>query len=234
MSVFEEIKQAGGDLFVAGLVDSGSGSISVRQGDRILMTRLNAPLAHLSESDVIDLPLEGTADNDQSAARELPVHRAIYKETDFKALIFSNPPFGIALSGSTDNKIMPPDMKGQAVLKSIPVVRAKAIMPGREQIGVEELTKFLPPVYRSGYVVALVKDYGCFAVGENVAEALRFTTCVEASCKIIAVSKMVSAQSEKSHRRNDQPSQPQRRSAIPPSIGVMDRSRGGYKRGFGR
>ena len=106
------------------------------------------------------------------------------------------------------------------MLRSIPVVRAKAAS--------EELIKFLPPVFKSGYVVSLVKEYGSFAVGGSLIEALQYTTCLEGSCKIFAVNRSLTTV-EKQKR----PEHHERRTAIPPSIGVMGRQRGG-SRGFGR
>ncbi len=232
MEKFDDFSLAGKDLYAAGLVDSRGGNMSVRIGDKIYITKQGAMLAHLAEDDIVEVPLDGEGASDALAARELPVHRAIYKETNFNAVIHAYPPYGVALSIGTENKIMPQDMRGQIVLKSIPVVRAKAIMPGREKIGADELIKFLPPVFKSGYVAALVKEYGSFAVGESLLDALQYTTCLEASCKITAVAKSLAAVPEKQQYRRTE--QPERRSAIPPGIGVMGRSRGGYKRGFGR
>lgn len=216
---FEEFSLAGKDLYIRGLVDSGSGNMSVRDGDKIYITKQNAMLAHLREEDIIEVMLDSD-EKDSGAARELPVHRAIYKETSFNSVIHAFPPNGIALSINTENKIMPPDIKGQMVLKSIPVVRARAVMP--------ELVKFLPPIYKSGYFVSIVKEYGSFAAGMSLAEALQFTTCLEDSCKIAVIAKSLVPQEKPKEQRHE------RRTAIPPSIGVMGRSRGGYKRGFGR
>jgi len=219
MDNFDEFSLVGKDLYALGLVDSTSGSLSIRKGDRILITKKNAMLGHLKEEDIIEVPLEGDGGKDE-AAKEVQVHRAIYRETNSGAVVQAHPPYGIALSISTENKIIPPDIKGQTVIRSIPVVRAKAAS--------EELIKFLPPVFKSGYVVSLVKEYGSFAAGRSLIEALQYTTCLEDSCKIFAVNRSL-ATVEKPRR----PEHHERRSAIPPSIGVMGRPRGG-SRGFGR
>jgi len=220
MDNFDEFSLVGKDLYALGLVDSMSGSLSVRKGDRILITKKNAMLGHLKEEDVVEVPLEGDGGGDSAAAKELHVHRAIYRETNFNAVVHAYPTYGITLSISTENKIIPADIKGQTVLRSIPVVRAKAAS--------EELIKFLPPVFKSGYVVSLVKEYGSFAVGGSLIEALQYTTCLEGSCKIFAVNRSLTTV-EKQKR----PERYERRTAIPPSIGVMGRPRGG-SRGFGR
>jgi len=219
MDNFDEFSLVGKDLYALGLVDSMSGSLSVRKGDRIFITKRNAMLGHLKEEDVVEVPLEGSGKED-AAAKELQVHRAIYRETNFNAVVHAYPAYGIALSMNTENKIIPADIKGQTVLRSIPVVRAKAAS--------EELIKFLPPVFKSGYVVSLVKEYASFAVGGSLIEALQYTTCLENSCKIFAVNRSL-APVEKPRR----PEHHERRTAIPAGIGVMGRPRGG-SRGFGR
>lgn len=225
MDNFEEFSSVGKDLYMLGLVDSMSGSLSIRSGDKIYITKKDAMLGHLKKEDIVEVPLDGKGEGDDLAAKELQVHRAIYKETNFNAVVHAHPPYGIALSISTENKIIPPDIKGQSVIRSIPVVRAKAVS--------EELVKFLPPVFKSGYLVSLVKEYGSFAVGADLYEGLRYTTCLEDSCKIFAVNKSMTPV-EKQRR----PEQHERRTAIPPSIGVMGRPRGGStrggSRGFGR
>jgi ribulose-5-phosphate 4-epimerase/fuculose-1-phosphate aldolase len=231
MNNFEEFSLVGKDLYMLGLVDSMTGSLSVRSGERIYITKRNAMLGHLQESDIVGVPLEGEGESVELAAWELQVHRAIYREGNFSAVVHAYPPYGIALSIGTENKIIPADIKGQAVLRSIPVVRARPIAPGKERTSTEDLAKFLPPVFKSGYLISLVKDFGSFAVGGNLSEALQYTTCLENSCKIIAINKsLVSAEKQNQPQRDRQPA---RRSAIPPSIGVMDRTRAS-RRGFGR
>ena len=216
MDNFEEFSLVGKDLYMLGLVDSGSGSLSVRIGNKMYVTKKKAMLGHLRQEDIAEIPLDVEGEKDEFA-----VHRAIYRETNFNAIIHAQPPYGIALSITMENKIMPADMKGQTVLRSVPVVRAKA--------NSDELIKFLPPVYKSGYMISLVKEYGSFAVGANLLEALQYTTCLEGSCKILAVNKSLAVPVEKQRR----PEHHERRTAIPPSIGVMGRQRGG-SRGFGR
>ena len=215
MDNFEEFSLVGKDLYMLGLVDSGSGSLSVRNGNKMYITKKNSMLGHLRQEDILEITLDAEGEKDEFA-----IHRAIYKETNFNAIIQAHPPYGIALSITSENKIMPADIKGQSVLRSIPVVRAK--------VNSDELIKFLPPVYKSGYVISLVKEYGSFAVGASLLEALQYTTCLEGSCKILVVSKSL-VPVEKQRR----PEHHERRTAIPPSIGVMGRPRGG-SRGFGR
>jgi L-fuculose-phosphate aldolase len=233
---FDDFNLVGKDLFAQGLVDPVSGSLSVREGDRIYITKRNAMLAHLKPEDIIEVPLEAPDLNDELAAWEVLVHRAVYKETAFNAMVHAYPPYGIALSIGTENKILPIDGKGQAALRSIPVVRAKPVIPGREKTTSDDIIKYLPPVFKSGYSAAVVKEYASFAVGTTLIEAFRNTICLEDSCRIVAIGKSLSGSgSSSSSDKHRRPETPVRRTALPPSIGVMGNSRGG-RRGssFGR
>lgn len=221
MEKLDEFIMVGKDLYMLGLVDSHGGSLSIRTGDRIFITRKNAMLGHLKEEDILEAPLEGGSATDEAASRELPVHRAIYKETGFNAIVHATPLYAVALSVPADNRINPIDSKGQLMLRGIPVVRTK------DKIGSEEVAKLLPPIFKSGYQVAIIKEYGSFAVGASLLDALHYTTCLESSCKIIAVNKMLVAREVRKEPEKE------RRTAIPPGIGVMGRSRYS-KRGFGR
>lgn len=221
MEIFEEFRAAGIDLYLLGMVDPGGGSMSMRTGDKIFITRKNAVLGRLREEDILELPLDG-ADTPETAPKDMPVHRAIYKETAFNAVISANPAYATALSLTSESRIMPLDQKGQALLRAIPVLRA------REKSGFEEMVKMLPPIFKSGYMASVVREYGSFTVGADLLEALQYTTMLERSCKMIVINKSMTPPPEV--RR--EPAR-ERRTGIPPGIGVMDRSRG-YKRGFGR
>jgi L-fuculose-phosphate aldolase len=219
----EMFMMAGKDLHMLGLVPTAGGSISERDGDKIFITKKNAFLGHLKEEDIIEVPLEGPSPIDESASRDLNVHRGIYKESAHKAVIHAHPPYGIAVAMGADNKLIPLDSEGISSLRSIPVVRAK------DRNSVDEASKLLPSIYKSGYVISIIKENGSYAVGASIMEALHYTVCLEMSCKVIAVNKK-SAPAKTEERREMIPRA--RRSAIPPSIGVMDRNPH-YKRGFG-
>ena len=49
--MLDQFQQFGRDLFIMGLTTSHGGNMSVRMGDRIIITRTGAMLAHLTERD---------------------------------------------------------------------------------------------------------------------------------------------------------------------------------------
>jgi L-fuculose-phosphate aldolase len=105
MDRFEQFKAAGEDLYRMGLVDGTSGSISVREGNSIYVTKKNAMLGHLKPDDIIEVQLEGEGLLDNTATKDIPVHKAIYRETAFTSIISANPPYAIALSLNMEGKI---------------------------------------------------------------------------------------------------------------------------------
>jgi len=209
--MFEMFRLIGEDLYRRGLIDSHGGSISVRSGERIFINSRDCMLAHLKTEDIVEVGIE-PSESDSKASRELQVHRAIYKETAYTAIVEAHPPKAIILSVN-ESKIIPQDAKGALFIKSVPVVKV------RDKIGSDEVSRLLPPIYRSDYVIAVVKDYASFAVGKTLEEALKYTTCLEQSCEILLYLKLLERKEIKA------PEPAQRRRAIPPSIGVMDRER---------
>ena len=83
--ILSQFQTVGRDLFARGLVASHSGNLSIRLGDRMIITRRGTMLSCLQESDLIET---GITKNDRFtplASTELPVHRAIYQETSASA-----------------------------------------------------------------------------------------------------------------------------------------------------
>ena len=211
--MLEQFQRIGRMLFSEGLIDSHGGNMSVREGDKIFITRSGSMLGDLREGDVVEVAMEKGGD-DKNASCEINTHRAIYKNCKAVAIIHAHPANAIALS-ITDNKIVPQDAEGLHYYKAAPIVRV------RDSIGSEETVRLLPSFLGSN-VIAVVKAHGSFAIGHDLEEAYKFTSSLENSCKII-VAVRSSGASKKSEPQHRGPSRG--KSAIPPGIGVMDRSR---------
>ena len=229
-SIMNEFVWVGQELVASGLVDSHGGNMSVRDGDKIYITRRGCRLGNLVESDIIECPLNGESAQDKEASRELVVHRAIYAGTDSKAIIHAHGAYSVALS-ITENKIMPQDAEGTFFLKSVSIVRA------RETIGSGEVARLIVPLFSGGPTV-MVRGHGSFSRGKNLEEALQFTSCLENTSRIIYFVKSLNAFQQQQTQAAQPKPQPQHevrrepRRAIPPSIGVMDRNPN-YRRGRG-
>lgn len=225
--MLEEFQRIGKLLFQERLIDSHGGNMSMREGDRIFVTRRDAMLGELKEGDIIEVGLE-PGDKDELASRELATHRALYKQSNTRAIVHAHPAHAIAIS-ITDNKVVPQDAEGNFLFKSAPIVRV------RDGIGSEETVRLLPSFLGKENVVAMVKGHGSFSIGDSLEEAYKYTSALENSCKIIIAVR--SSGGRGGGGRGPGPGrgpggrgpvgrgERRERSAIPPGIGVMDRSR---------
>ena len=232
--MIEEFKRIGKFLFQEGLIDSHGGNMSVREGDKIFVTHRDAMLGELKQEDIIEVGLE-PGDKDGIASRELAVHRALYKQSSAKAIVHAHPAHAIAIS-ITDNRVVPQDAEGTFLFKSAPIVRV------RDGIGSEESVRLLPSFIGKENRVAMLKGHGSFALGDSLEEAYKYTSSLENSCKIIIAVRSSGGRGGGDRERGSGPGRGpggrgpggrgpmgrgdrRTKSAIPPGIGVMDRSR---------
>lgn len=175
--MLKDFQRFGRDLFLAGLNSSHSGNLSVRCGDRIVITRKGSMLGHLEEQDLIETGLEKNDGKITLASTEIGVHRSIYRGTSALSIVHAHPIHAIALS-LLEDQISPVDAEGAHFLNKIPVLAA--INP----IGSKELEEKLPPLLRE-CKIALVRGHGSFAVGQSLEEAYQWTSSLENACRII-------------------------------------------------
>ena len=175
--MLKEFQTVGHDLFVAGLNSSHSGNLSVRLGERVVITRRGSMLGHLKEMDLIETGLEKNDGKIILASTEVRVHRAIYRSTAALAVVHAHPPHAIALS-LLEDEIIPVDSEGAYLLHKAPVLTAE------HTIGSQELENKLPLLLQE-YKVVMVRGHGSFAVGQMLEEAYQWTSSLESACRIL-------------------------------------------------
>jgi L-fuculose-phosphate aldolase len=168
--------QLGRDLFVASLVTSHGGNMSIRRGDRIIITRRGSMLGRLDEDDLTETGMEPCVD-DERCSREIVVHRAIYRATDARAIVHAHSPHTVARSLGSE-RIVPVDSEGLFVLGEVPVVSAATT------IASPEAAEVLSAALREA-PVAVLRTHGPFAKGASLEEALMHVSVLEASCRIL-------------------------------------------------
>ncbi len=177
--ILSQFQAVGQDLFSQGLVSSHSGNLSIRLGERLIITRRDSRLGCLQEHDLIET---GISKNDRAtplASIELAVHRAIYRETQALAIVHAHPPHAIALS-LDENEIVPTDAEGLSVVGRILVL-------GRHmEVKVGGLANIIAQALRQHKIV-MVQGHGSFAIGQLLEEAHNYTTTLEASCQILCL-----------------------------------------------
>jgi len=176
-----QFQLVGCDLFTAGLNNSHSGNMSVRLGDRLVITRRGSMLGNLKERDLIETGLSKNDSHITLASTEIGVHRAIYQNTPALAIVHAHPVYATALS-LIEDEIIPIDSEGQYMLHKIPVIGFE------HTVGSSEVARILPE-YLKEYKIVMIRGHGSFAVGQLIEEAYQWTSSLENICKIITLTR---------------------------------------------
>lgn len=180
-------RQVGNDLFAAGLNNSHSGNLSVRlDAQRMVITKTGCMLHHIDHPDLITTGIEENDANTVKASREIPVHRSIYQHTNAKAIVHAHSPHIVAFSLSgkhiENGRLMLEDAEGRYYYPDgVVVVEAK------NAIASEEVAELVIPAFKVAPIV-IVKGHGTFAIGETLEEAYHWTSGLEHSARILAIS----------------------------------------------
>lgn len=173
----EEFAKTGSALFSAGLNNSHSGNLSVRLGDKLVITRRGCMLACIASQDLIPVGLDEDDSGVALASTEVNVHRSIYRSTSALSVVHTHPRSATALSLS-GRDIIPVDVEGRYYFKRVPVLEVK------QAIGSEELESELPGLLKD-FPIVMIKGHGAFAVGGSLEEGLQISHSLEWSCDII-------------------------------------------------
>jgi len=173
--LLETFYQVGEDLWRSGMVTSHGGNLSVRREGEMVITRTGAILGHLTQGDLVRVPLEGRIS--PRASREASLHRAAYLHASAEALVHAHPVHAIALSFYRYT-IAPKDAEGAYVLPSVPVVEVS------QPIGSQELAQAVAQTLRDVPIV-VVRGHGAFAKGRDLWEAFHYTSVLETSCRVL-------------------------------------------------
>ena len=175
--MWQEISKHGRKLVEHGLVESNFGNISLRAGDKMLITRTGAALDEITGNSVVEVDIQDTSSLDIIASSETVVHREIYRQTSALAIIHAHCQYAVveSLLAGPGGIIAPVDSAGQYFLGDIPVVGGG--------IGSRELAGNLANIL-SRYRGAVVYSHGTFAIGRTLGDAYIVTTQLEHSCKV--------------------------------------------------
>lgn len=178
MPMYERFRDVGRDLFLSGGVTTHGGNLSVREGDRIFISRRGSALGRMRPEDITEASMT-PCEADAICSRELVVHRAIYEACDAKAIVHAHTVHTIFRSMIAD-EICPADSESRYVIgASVPVCSPQ------ETIASPEAASMLAEVFSAGAKVAVLRTHGPFAIGETLEEAFYHVSCLEASCRIL-------------------------------------------------
>ena len=175
--IIDEFKKIGKAIFLAGLNNTHSGNISVRVGERMLITRRGSMLGFLEDNDVVETGIDHNDSAIALASTEIDVHRGIYKGTSALAVLHTHPLTATALSIVRD-EIIPIDVEGSYYLRRIPVIEFEYGTSSKEMA--EQLPEALEK-----YKIVMVKGHGAFSVGATLEEGLHYAHMLENIAEII-------------------------------------------------
>jgi L-fuculose-phosphate aldolase len=181
---------AGRILYEKDLVDSHSGNLSVRLGDRIWITRAGALLGYLTEEDWISLPLEAGDDVALSAgtSSEWPIHRTLYRRLpEIESIIHAHPPY-LTAWGWVREEYEPEDLEGRTHVGQVPVLLVR--VSGRE-VGQAMADRAV-----LGASVLVLRGHGAFSLGKTVDAALKRMVAAERSAQLSWLWRMLETRRE--------------------------------------
>jgi L-fuculose-phosphate aldolase len=181
--IYEMFRDIGRDLYVADMVSSHGGNLSIRLGDRVVIKRRGAMLGQLKPHDLIETGLEKNDSGVAMASTELIVHRTIYKTTPALAIVHCHPRSAIAFSLSR-NELVPIDNEASYLLKKIPVIWEEF------GSGTPEMANHLA-VTLAQYKIVMLRGHGSFATGQTLDEAFHWSSTLEESCQIALAAKLI-------------------------------------------
>ncbi|MFA5479513.1 MAG: class II aldolase/adducin family protein [Candidatus Muiribacteriota bacterium] len=175
----DEFLQIGHELFLSGLNNFHSGNMSIRYGDLIYITASGSKLGFLKKNDIVMVSLKKQVSS--RASIELPIHRAVYENSDYKAIVHAHAPYSVACSLYNRNNIKLVDGEGQFYFpEGIQVLEAA------NTVGSEEVAEKIKTMSNNNKVI-IVKGHGLFAFGQTLTEAAKWISAVEHSMKILHI-----------------------------------------------
>jgi L-fuculose-phosphate aldolase len=170
-----ELMRYGKKMVTRGLVSAHAGNLSKRLGNALLISTHGNMLDAL-EGKIVQVALDAPSAVDHLASSELPMHRAIYRQTEARAVCHGHGPFSILESLRTEaTHVIPADSEAALYLPIIPIVEGPA---GSEPLG--QATALALKAHRG----ALIRGHGVVTKGASVEEAYAILAVIEQACHI--------------------------------------------------
>ncbi|MFC7306682.1 class II aldolase/adducin family protein [Streptomyces monticola] len=160
----------------AGLVVGTSGNVSVRVGDRILITPSGVPYDRLTPADTVAVDLDGRqVAGTLKPTSELPLHLAVYRTTGAAAVVHTHALHATAVSTLVEE--LPPVHYMTAILGG-PVRVAPYALYGTDELA-ENMLHALRD--RTG---CLLQNHGAVTYGDALDQAYDRTAQLEWMCRL--------------------------------------------------
>jgi L-fuculose-phosphate aldolase len=171
----EDLIRYGKKMVGRDLVSAHAGNISKRIGNTILISMHGSMLDEL-EGKIVQVPLDPPSPLDQLASSELPMHRAIYRQTEAMAVFHGHGRFSIIASLATQaTHLTPEDSESAYYLPVIPIIEGAS---GSEELG------YAAAVALKDHRGALIRGHGVVTKGASIEEAYAGLAVIEQACHI--------------------------------------------------
>lgn len=180
--MIDELTEAGHRLAAAGISPGTSGNLSVRDGDRILITGTGADLGRLGERDIAQVGLDGTHLAGPRPSKEVSVHLAMYaRNPGHTATVHVHSPHAVAvacLPPWSETSALPP-LTPYFVMRvgQTPLIPYRA--PGDPELGT--LIEDHPLAFHA----ALLANHGQVTSGTTLDDAMTAAVELEETCRIV-------------------------------------------------
>jgi len=180
-SLLDRFRRVGRDLYVAGLVSSHGGNMSVRRREAIVITTHGSRLGYLTRADLLEVAPDAAPVAEPSM--DLALHQAIYAAIpQAQAVLHAHPRHAIALS-LVSIEIRPRDLEGRHYLGQVPVIA-----------GDGDVAADLATALRQDRI-AVVAGHGSYAWGEDLWQALQWTSVLEESAQVLWLLRVLTGES---------------------------------------
>lgn len=181
MSTFDDLITAGRTLVDAGLSPGSSGNVSVRDGDRLLMSGTGTRLGALAAEDIAVLTLDGAFVSGARPSKEVPLHVAMYaRNPEHLAVVHVHSPSTVAVSCLepwAPHTAVPP-LTPYSLMRVGQVPLLDFVAPGDPAMGA--LITDCPFPFHG----ALLANHGAVVSGPDLATAVDSTVELEEACRI--------------------------------------------------
>ncbi|MDH7593482.1 MAG: class II aldolase/adducin family protein [Methanomicrobiales archaeon] len=158
-------------LLQEGLVRANFGNMSLRADGGFHIKRRGEFMDAAWEP--VFVPFDGPVP--ECASTEYPVHRDIYMNSTFDAILHAHPPHAIALS-LLEWELLPLDSEGRLLAPRVPVVEGE---PGSVELAGSVVRGL------SSSPVVIARGHGTFAAASDLLQAYILTSVVEHSSQIL-------------------------------------------------
>ena len=171
----QDLLRYGKKMVERGLVSAHAGNISKRIGNSMLISMRGSMLDEL-EGKIVQVALDPPSALDHLASSELPMHRAIYRQTEATAVFHGHGRFSIIESLTTEaTHLSPQDSESAFYVPVLPIIEGPS---GSEELG------HAAAVALKEHRGALIRGHGVVTKGASIEEAFAILAVIEQACHI--------------------------------------------------